>query len=243
VRRFGQYTYPKPLSAIQTVDIQQWIGDMKQTMPAKTVSRKVSAIGNYFRWLETEKILDSNPGKGIRAPRVTAPLPDILYEDECKRLLDAASHDPRTYLLVLLLLETGIKKAELLDLQTANFDFSNKYQPELWIKHTGKLVFKDRKLKLPEHIAQVFSDYVQQYNITDTLLPYTPRFVEQLLAEAGRNAQITKKVTAGILRDMFVVRGVNHGMKLEEAFEKIGLAKSSYDDARKKYGRLTSEAL
>ena len=36
---------------------------------------------------------------------------------------------------------------------------------------------------------------------------------------------------------------VKHGMKLEEAFEKIGLSKNSYDDARKKYGRLTSEAL
>ena len=30
-------------------------------------------------------------------------------------------------------------------------------------------------------------------------------------------------------------------MKLEEAFEKISFAKDSYDDARKKYGRLTSE--
>ena len=30
---------------------------------------------------------------------------------------------------------------------------------------------------------------------------------------------------------------------LEDAFEKIGLAKKSYEDARKKYGRLTSEAL
>ena len=45
------------------------------------------------------------------------------------------------------------------------------------------------------------------------------------------------------MRDMFVVRSVRHGMKLEEAFEKIGLSKNSYDDARKKYGRLTSEAL
>ena len=32
-------------------------------------------------------------------------------------------------------------------------------------------------------------------------------------------------------------------MKLEDAFVKIGPAKMSYDDARKKYGRLTGEAL
>jgi hypothetical protein len=32
-------------------------------------------------------------------------------------------------------------------------------------------------------------------------------------------------------------------LTLEEAFEKIGLAKSSYDDARKKYGRLARGVL
>jgi transposase len=45
------------------------------------------------------------------------------------------------------------------------------------------------------------------------------------------------------LRGMFVVRSVKHGMRLDEALEKIGLSKSSYDDAWKKYGRLTGEAL
>jgi integrase len=174
---------------------------------------------------------------------VTSPLPDILFDSECERLLKVASVDPRSYLLVALLLETGIKKAELLELQTDNFDFSNKYEPVVLLKHTGKQVFKDRKLKLPGHMAQVFDDYTQQYGVSGTLFPYTPRFIEQLLGEARSGAKISKKVTAGILRDTFVVRSVKRGVRLEEAFEKIGLAKSSYDDARKKYGRLTSKAL
>ncbi len=54
---------------------------------------------------------------------------------------------------------------------------------------------------------------------------------------------IHKRVTVGILRDLFVVWSVKRGMTLEEVFEKIGLTKNSYDDARKKYGRLTREAL
>jgi hypothetical protein len=32
-------------------------------------------------------------------------------------------------------------------------------------------------------------------------------------------------------------------MKLEEVLQKIGLAKTSYEDGRKKYGRLTKDAL
>jgi hypothetical protein len=93
------------------------------------------------------------------------------------------------------------------------------------------------------HLIPVFDDYVQRYKVTGTLFPYTQRFISELLADAGKRAKITKKVTASILRDMFVVRGVKRGEKLEDLFEKLGLSKNSYDDARKKYGRLTREAL
>ena len=150
IKRLAQYTAAKPLNELTTADLQQWISELKQTMPPKTLNRKVSAMGNYFRWLtNTEHVLAKNPAKPIRAQRVTAPLPDILFESETDKLLAAASSDPRTYLLILLLLETGMKKAELLELDTANFDFSDKYQPVVLMKHSGKLVFKDRRLKLP----------------------------------------------------------------------------------------------
>jgi hypothetical protein len=55
-------------------------------------------------------------------------------------------------------------------------------------------------------------------------------------AHRNRKAGIQKKMTPAILRDMFVVRGL-------KLFEKIGLAKPSYDDARKKYGKLTRGTL
>lgn len=244
LKLFGQYTAGKPLGALTTTDLQQWISEIKKTMPPKTVSRKVSALGNYFRWLTaTEHVLDKNPAKHIRAQRVTPPLPDLLYDSEVDTLLATASNDPRTYLLILLLLETGLKKAELLQLDVANFDFSDKYMPVLLIKHSGKQVFKDRKVKLPVQIAPVFDDYVQKYKVTATLFPYTQRFLSKMLAEAGQAAGITKPVSAGAMRDLFVVRGVKRGEKLDDLLEKIGLARTSFDDAKKKYGRLTRGAL
>jgi len=171
---------------------------------------------------------------------VTSPLPDILFDSECQRLLDSTSNDSRTYLLLVLLLETGLKKAELLDLKVTHFDLSNKYQPELWVKHTGRQARKDRKLRLPPDIIPVFDDYVTQYSVTDTLFPYTPRFIEQQLSESGKQAKLQKKVTASVLRDTFVVRSVKRGVKLEDALRKIGLSESSREDARLKYMRLAS---
>jgi len=243
LKRFSGFTGTKPLHDIKTVDIQQWIGELKRTMPDKTVSRKVSAMGNYFKWLTAEKVLEKNPAANIKARWVASPDPDILFNNECDKLLVTASADPRTYLLVLLLLETGLKKAELLDLGVGDFDFSNKYQPEVQLRHTGKQKMKDRKLKLPVQVIPVFTDYLQKYGATGALFPYSNRFIEQLLTETAREAGLSKKVTPGILRDMFVVRGIKQGEKMETLFEKIGLSKDSYDYARKRYARLAREAL
>ena len=90
-------------------------------------------------------------------------------------VLTTASADPRTYLLFLLLLETGIKLEELFALKVSHFDFSNKYSPEMVVKHTGKKEKKSRKLKLPTGIIPVFTEYVASYHVDDVLYPYTQR--------------------------------------------------------------------
>jgi site-specific recombinase XerD len=154
VRKFGIFLKDKRIGEIRTADIQQWIAALKKVLAAKTVSRKVAALSNYFLWLVSVGVLDhkTNPAGTIRATRVTSPLPDLLFESECQALLRAASSDPRTYFLVLLLLETGLKKEELFALRTVHFDLSNRYAPEVWVKHTGKKVSKDRKLRLPAEL-------------------------------------------------------------------------------------------
>lgn len=243
IKKLGLFMGGKAIKDFQTVDIQQWVGELKKSMTAKTVSRKVSAIGNYFLWLEREKVLERSPAKNIHAPRVTSPLPEILFESECRRLLDSASNDPRTYLLLLLLLETGLKKAELLDLKVTHSDLSNKYRPELWVKHTGKQACKDCKLRLPLDIIPALEDYEEQYSVTNTLFPYTGRFIKQLLSDSGKRAKLQKKVTASILRDTFVVRSLKQSMPLADVLRKVGLSEQTWDNARHKYERLASKAI
>src|SRR3954447_9359454 len=137
VKKFGLFVKDKKLKDIKTVDIQRWIGEIKKVMKEKTVSRKISAVNNYFNWLTQENVLKVNPASSIKYLRVTSPLPDILFDKEYQKLLAAASVDPRSYLLISLLLNTGMKKEELFGLKLTDFDFSNKYAPELWLKHTG----------------------------------------------------------------------------------------------------------
>jgi integrase/recombinase XerD len=242
VRKFGLFVKDKAVGEIRTADIQQWIGELKKVLSAKTVSRKVAALSNYFLWLVAGGMFDhtTNPAGAIRYLRVTSPLPDILFENECQALLKASSSDPRTYFLVLLLLETGLKKEELFELKTVHFDLSNRYAPELWVKHTGKKVSKDRKLKLPAEMAPVYEEYVKKYSINEIVFPYTPRFIEMLLTDVAKRANLQKKVTAGILRDTCAIRQLRRGEGIERVLQRLGLSETTWEDAKIKYLKLSA---
>src|SRR5947209_17856524 len=125
VNSFALFVREKKLKELTIHDIHHWISTLKtdglkfrpKPYTAKTINRKLSAINNYFLWLVTHEALADNPAAGLHIPKVISPLPDILFESECKQLLVTASTDPRSYLLMLLLLETGIKKEELFALR------------------------------------------------------------------------------------------------------------------------------
>ena len=95
--------------------------------------------------------------------------------NEIKTLSAEASTDPRTYLLVLLFLDTGLKSNELFLLTKAHVDISDPYNPELWIKHSGKQSKKDRKVALPARFTAVYIQYLEKYQVADKLFPFTDR--------------------------------------------------------------------
>jgi integrase/recombinase XerD len=248
VKKFGVFLKDKKIQVITDKDIKDWISFLKAPSPrgeglsSKTVSRKLTALGNYFQWLVGNEVIpsDKNPMLAIANFRVSSPLPEILFETECSALLTTASHDSRTYLLFLLFLETGIKLEELFALKVSHFDFSNRYSPEMHIKHTGKKEKKSRKLKVPVDIIPVFHDYVAGYQVEDRLFPYTPRFVRYLISETTQKAGVKKKVSAQILRDTCAIRQLRRGEGIERVLMRLGLSETTWEDAKIKYLKLSA---
>lgn len=247
VKKFALFVREKKLQDIDAYDIREWIDILQspkgEDLQPKTVSRKISALLHYFLWLVQEKAISDNPMRFIGYKKVVAPLPDILFEQECQLLLQTASSNPRTYLLFLLLLETGIKTEELFTLELSHFDFSNKYAPEMWIKHTGKKVRKSRKLKLPAEIVPVFSEYTKTYPVKDLLFDYSRMYINMLIAAVAKEAKIQKKVSAQILRDSYAVRCLRRGENMQTVLAKLGLSTTTWADAQEKYKQLSSAAI
>ena len=83
----------------------------------KSISRKINSIKTFFRYLKDAKGVDSNPADQVRHPRYETKPPRILSPLEYRALRDAARGDLRTYAIIELLLQTGIRIGELAQLQ------------------------------------------------------------------------------------------------------------------------------
>jgi integrase/recombinase XerC len=247
VRALSLYLRHKKLQDISSHDLQQWIGSLLSPagkgIERKTVNRKVSAITTYFLWLQGLKAITSDPTLVLNNARIQSPLPDYLYEDEIKMLSAEASTDPRTYLLVLLFLDTGLKSNELFLLTKAHVDISDPYNPELWIKHSGKQSKKDRKVALPAKFTAVYTLYLEKYMIEDKLFPFTDRFMQMLFVELKSKINMDKELTPKTLRHTHVVRAYKRGEDFEIIFDRIGLAPDSRSEAEEMYRRLAGRGI
>jgi site-specific recombinase XerD len=247
VRALSLYLRNKKVREISSHDLQQWIGSLVSPVgkgiERKTVNRKVSAITSYFLWLQGLGAITRDPTLVLNNTRIQSPLPDYLYETEIKTLFAEASHDPRMYLLVLLFLDTGLKSNELFLLTKAHVDISDPYNPELWIKHSGKQTKKDRKVALPARFTAVYTQYLETYSIEDQLFPFTDRFLQMLFVELKRKTGIDKELTPKTLRHTHVVRAYKRGEGLDSIFERIALAPDSRQEAEEMYRRLASRGI
>jgi integrase/recombinase XerC len=247
VRALSIYLKNKKVKDVPSHDLQQWIGSLVSPsgkgIERKTVNRKVSAIITYFLWLQGVGAITRDPTLSLNNTRIQSPLPDYLYENEIEILSKAASTDPRLYLLVLLFLDTGMKSNELFLLTKAHVDISDPYNPELWIKHSGKQTTKDRKVALPARFTAVYPQYLEKYPIEDKLFPFTDRFLRMLFEELKRETGIEKELTPKTLRHTHVVRAYKRGEGLDSIFERIALAPDSRQEAEEMYRRLAGKGI
>lgn len=102
------------IESVTTKNLKDFISSLsKKNYTPKTVSRKINSIKTFYRFLINEKIVDNNPSLPISHPKYETKLPRVLSKTEYRALRDACRQDIRTYAIVELLLQTGIRIGEL----------------------------------------------------------------------------------------------------------------------------------
>jgi site-specific recombinase XerD len=114
---------------------------------------------------------------------------------------------------------------------------------ELWIKHTGKNVKKDRKVALPARFIQAYQDYLAKYAVEDILFPITDRFVQMVFTDLKKQTKIAKELTPKTLRHTHIVRALRLGEDIQKIFDRLGYAPASRQEAEEMYRRMAGRGI
>ena len=82
----------------------------------KSISRKINSMKTFYRFLKTTGVIAIDPAGDIEHPKYDVKPPRILSKLEYRALRDACRGDVRTYAIVELFLQTGIRIGELSNL-------------------------------------------------------------------------------------------------------------------------------
>lgn len=95
-------------------DVEAFLAKLlKNGYTPKSVSRKTNAVKTFFRFLKVNEYVTDDPALLISHPKFEIKPPRILSETEYRALRDAVQSDTRTYAIVELLLQTGMRIGEL----------------------------------------------------------------------------------------------------------------------------------
>ncbi len=254
MRLLASYLPPdRTLGAITTNDLNhflEWL-EKERGVPCspKTLSRRITSIKSFFRWLQRGGVLIMDPAEKVTQRSVTSPLPVVLTGMEVDAVLDvaekhrhAARPDARPYALLYLLLTTGIKKSECLAIRLNHIDLEAPGGPLVFIRYASPANrYKERKISLVEDWLPVYQEYLAQYKPADQLFPWSPRRLEYLLEDIGREAGLEKHLSFDMCRWTCVLSDYRSGMDVEKIRQKLGISKIQWREVGLKLRQLAGK--
>ncbi|WP_156289054.1 tyrosine recombinase XerC [Oceanobacillus salinisoli] len=201
----------------------------------KSVSRKISSLRSFFKFMERQEIVSSNPFIQIMLPKTDKPVPTFLYKEEIEKLFEVSdTTDPlgqRDQALIETLYGTGIRISECQGLRLGDIDFSI---GTMFIRGKGN---KERyvpfgrfaEIALETYINEGRAKLLEKSNSdTDAVFlnsrgtPLTARGMRLILNKMVEKAALTIHVHPHKLRHTFATHMLNEGADLRIVQELLG---------------------
>jgi integrase/recombinase XerC len=213
-------------------DLRELEGYLARQDGRRLASADARALRAWLRFLVRRGVLDENPARQVRSPRLARRLPSVLPKDESKELLDRAPDASRAWLrdhaLLELLYATGIRVAECCALNRGDVDR----------RHGIVRVFgkggREREVPVGDAALRALEAYLAGRGGHDGPLftnlrggRLTPRSVHRLVRHRARAAGLTRRVTPHTLRHSFATHMLGEGADLRLIQELLGHSRLS----------------
>jgi integrase/recombinase XerD len=243
----------RQIGAVTTADLNRFFKWMEKERDVpcspKTLARRITSVKSLFRWLHQYGTLTLDPAEKVAQRSAISPLPQVLTDDEMTAALEAADRlrrgpkpDARSYALLSLLLNTGVKKSECLGIHLNHIDLDSQGGPLVFVRYASPSNrYKERKLLLTEEWVTAYKEYLAQYAPTDQLFPWSPRRLEYLLEDIGEEAALDKHLSFDMCRWTCALRDYKSGMEFDRIRQKLGVSKIQWRELNMKLRQLSEQ--
>lgn len=201
----------------------------------RTVSRNISSLRSYYKFLERENVVKTNPIIHISLPKTSKTLPGFLYLEELEKLFavndDTKPLGQRDQALLETLYATGMRVSECTQLKLEDIDFSigtmfvtGKGRKERYIPFGSfaevalKTYINDGRVKLMEKATETNNSVF----LNARGKPLTTRGIRVVLNKIVEKTSLTIHVHPHKLRHTFATHMLNEGADLRTVQELLG---------------------
>lgn len=205
-----------------------WIRVERKNSPV-SVRRKVASLKNFFAYLYRERLIPRDPALRLIYPETYPALPEFLEDRKVEDLLAAAREHLFWQALIALMLETGLKRDEVVALGWSDVSLgeSEERGSYLVVRDTEQAKrLRSRRLEIGDEVAEVLRAYRAEQPVREHFFDVSARGVNFIVETCGGRARIItrgKKLTPQILRETFAVRRMRAMVREEEALREAGL--------------------
>lgn len=236
----------KQIGQISTKDLEDFLSWMEKDrgVPCspKTLSRRITSLKSFFRWLTQNAVLAVDPAEKLVQKTVVSPLPTVLTAEEVETALMAADSlrssanpDPRPYTLMLLLLETALKKSEVLNLKSNHLELDNPDEAFIYVRYPNQRYrFKERKVEVSPRWVEAYQQYAEKYQIKEQVFPWSQRRLEYLLEDITNTARMEKHISFDMLRWTSALSDLVTGVEHDKIRQKLGISKIQWREVKSK---------
>lgn len=219
----------KSVKQINTDDLRNYLAEYKDTNNSSlvTIDNMRRIFSSFFSWLEDENYIVKSPARRIHKLKTAKVIKNTYSDENIEQMRDCCKDNIRNLALIELLLSTGMRVGEIVNLNIDDINFEDRSCIVLGKGNKQREVYFDAKAKLhlQEYLKNRDDDEIALFvsqNKPHQRLSISG--IELIIRKIGKNIKIDKAYPHKFRRTLATM-AIDKGMPIEQVQKLLGHVK------------------